>query len=285
MATRTLGSQLVAKNSPGGKLRETTETRIATPEIPGKGVPGTLSRAGIEEPLVRAVPPGSEKIVSQQPTIEGTTVAPLSAIPEAVSPVAPIAGQAPLAPTVPQGGQNQALFQGGVGSGGGGVSTPAPSSASRPSGASASVVSQQGGTAPRVGGGQVQGAQTAVQAPQAALQRESLAASTVGRLAGKAYADAGDAVNKVVSYVPTAGQFLAGGVGKALTSIGSAIKAPQLAPGGLGAQLQSFGGQPTKNTKGQNVPQAGSISATVGRLASSLKNAASNLFGRLTGKK
>lgn len=104
---RTVGSALLAKSLPGGKLRDVEEFARTKPEIPGKGQAGTLSRSLIEEPLTRQVPPGSAKIVGVQPTIEGTTVSsvrPPAPIPEAV--------QGPtVVSTVPKGAERQALFQ------------------------------------------------------------------------------------------------------------------------------------------------------------------------------
>lgn len=96
---RTVGSQLFTKAQPGGKLRELAEFTTTKPEIPGKGQIGTLSRGLTEEPLLRDVSPGSAKIVSVQPIIEG--VAPLT---EAV-------GSPTMAPSVAKGAERQALFQ------------------------------------------------------------------------------------------------------------------------------------------------------------------------------
>lgn len=118
MALRSLGSSLVAKSSPGAKLREKEEFTVTKPVIPGKGVPGSLQRQFVEEPGVRAIPPGSERIITPTPGAEVESQATPFTPP--VNPEAagilpgiigqPGAGQPPAG--IPSGAQNQALFQG-----------------------------------------------------------------------------------------------------------------------------------------------------------------------------
>src|SRR3990167_6006864 len=64
---RSLGSQLVAKNSPGAASREKIEGRVLKPEIPGKGIPGSLERGLVEEPFVKNLPAGTERILTPSP--------------------------------------------------------------------------------------------------------------------------------------------------------------------------------------------------------------------------
>jgi len=107
MAINTLGSSLIAKSNPGGKLRETITANAEKPALPGKGDIGTIGRAQVEEPLNRPVSPGSDKVVAVQPTVEGSSVAQNDILP---------AGGIGLneSPTAPlrSGASNQSLFQG-----------------------------------------------------------------------------------------------------------------------------------------------------------------------------
>ena len=71
MALRTLGSSLVAKSRPGGAYRQVAENRVANPDLPNKGQIGSLERSLVEDPLTRATPGGSNKVVSSSPALEG----------------------------------------------------------------------------------------------------------------------------------------------------------------------------------------------------------------------
>lgn len=66
-----LGSSLLAKSNPGGKLRDLAEANAAQPNLPGKGAIGSVDRAQVEQPLDRQISPGSDKVVSVSPTLEG----------------------------------------------------------------------------------------------------------------------------------------------------------------------------------------------------------------------
>lgn len=138
MALRSLGSSLLAKSKPGAKFRDVTEQGASRPDLPNKGQVGSISRAGIEEPLTRDVSPGSAKIISQQPTIEGTQVAPSEVVAPA-SPISPGVGLPPVNPKVPIGAATQALFAG----------TPAGKATQ---GVSGKTVSNPGGVATKAGG-------------------------------------------------------------------------------------------------------------------------------------
>ena len=114
---RSLGSSLVAKSSPGGRLRDLIEQAMTIPQIPGKGAIGSISRAGIEEPLKREVPAGSEKIVGATPVVQSQAGLPADILPSEVGMPMPIPeGANPsVSALVPSGSRGQALFQGGVG--------------------------------------------------------------------------------------------------------------------------------------------------------------------------
>lgn len=172
MAVRPLGSSLLAKAGAGGRLRESEEARIQKPEIPGKGGIGTLGRAQVEEPLVRQVPAGSSKVVSVQPTVEGTTAD------VGILPTAPRAEARP-------GSQNQALFQGGIGEAGQAPATGVPTSRVQ-SGRGAAVTSSVGGEArPATGNQRLAGGAVNIQGEKGGQLRSSQAPSvnTVGNRA------------------------------------------------------------------------------------------------------
>lgn len=79
MALRSLGQSLIAKSLPGARYREATEQAIAATSLPDRGKVGGLDRAQVEEPLERAVSPGSRKIVGAgQPIAEGQVNVPLA---------------------------------------------------------------------------------------------------------------------------------------------------------------------------------------------------------------
>lgn len=69
MPLRSLGSSLVAKNSPGSKSREIVENRLNSPTVPDKGDPGSLQRSLTEETKVTPVAPGSEKQIRVSPGV------------------------------------------------------------------------------------------------------------------------------------------------------------------------------------------------------------------------
>ena len=287
MALRSLGSSLVAKAAPGSALRKTTEQRILTPEIPGKGAPGSLERQFIEEPTLRPISAGSQRITTPTPTIESVQ-GQASLPPDLIAPAPPL-------PVARPGAEGQPLFQGGV--------TPTAAAPVARGGRVATSVS--GGpvpeTTPAQGpAGQVQGASTQVQAAPS-VTREGLLPTIFSFLSGRTVADepqrptqesSGFGATGVqrqgneISFTPTAGQLLAGISGKALTSVGTALKAPQLAPGGLGARLQAFGGNVGPAIAGQGSISAGlrSLTSSVGKAASNLRSKASNAFSYLRSK-
>lgn len=71
MAIRQLGSSLVAKSTPGSRYRDIGEAQVVPPGE-NQGEPGSLSRVQAEEPLNRAVSPGSAKTISVKPLLEPT---------------------------------------------------------------------------------------------------------------------------------------------------------------------------------------------------------------------
>lgn len=288
-----LGSQLIAKSSPGGKLRTLTEQNAENPAIPGKGDVGTISRTQVEEPLNRPVPPGSDKIISVQPTVEGTTVSQGDIVP---------AGGVGLNPTtnapLRSGAGDQALFQGN--GGGDNASRPAaapsqPAGRVNPGGATATPTAAKAPAraaaayvpAPQVLGlSDSQPSQSAsqnqqVQGGTTTYQRDPFLAA-VTTLGNKAYADTKNAVNKVVSYTPTAGQYVSGAAGKVASAVGNVVNSPALRS--LGSQLQSFGGQP--NTTVGSISKAVSnvannVGKTVGSTVNNLRSAASSTVNNL----
>lgn len=199
---RTFGTALLAKSQPGGKLRELEEFTTTKPEIPGKGQAGTLSRSLIEEPLTRQTPPGSEKIVSVQHTIEG--VAPLT---EAV-------GSLTMHQTVPK-GERQALFQS--------ISPPAtsqsqPTRPTSPQAQSANPVRVQG-------------------QPSEALRNQPTQPTTGGRLTTRVIAGEGnEQAPQVPNFLRSGARYLAD---KAADLIEGPLrnKAPEL---GISEKLRSF---------------------------------------------
>lgn len=259
---RSLGSSLVAKSSPGGKLREIGERAITTPQIPGKGAIGTLSRGGIEEPLKREVPAGSEKVVGMQPIVESQAGLPADVIPSEVMPPAPIPeGMSPsVNASVPQGNRGQALFQGGVGGSSGGAAA----------GASRAATKQVSQGDPYIGYKkpvpEVQGAQTSSQDPRSVNVGTGVPfASTLG---GKVYA--GDTNNPVPR---TAAQAVVGGLGKAVSAV------PIQAVKNVGNMMQSWGGITQQAPRSQQKP-APKPSVAQG-VANQLRSVVQNLFSKL----
>lgn len=315
MAMRSLGSSLVAKATPGGAYRDTQENRIAKPNIPGKGEVGSIQRGFLEEPQNIAVPGGTEKIVRNAPGVESAPGLPIS--PEQQQLLAGAIGMAnPQAAPLP-GSDNQPLLRSTGPSPAGPSSSPtpqgqvaAPRVAAAPvsrGGRSAQVISSGGelASAKQTGGipeGDVLGAATNYQAPN--YERLSIGNAgylpVINTLSGRASAadpnqqrlpegqvrqtnpKTGGPSN-TIGFTPTTGQYLAGAAGKVLTNIGSAFKAPQLSPGGLGAKLQTWGGAVGPSVAGQ-----GSITSALRSLArpntntvNFLRSAASNVGNKL----
>jgi hypothetical protein len=279
-----LGSSLIAKSKPGGKYRDIVEQNVENPALPGKGQIGTIARSQVEEPLERPVPQGSEKIVSVQPTVEGSTVAQNSILP-AGGVGLPDAANTPLR----SGAGNQALFSGG----GSSRSAAAPSQAPgrvNPGGATVSNRAAVTPTAARAYAPAYDFSQEnqQVRSQQPQYERTNFA-SALSTLGNKAYADAGKAVQKVISYTPTAGQYLQGAAGKVLSQV------PALRS--LGNQLQSQGGsRAVGNTSGSiskfvqsivpnTVKQTAPVVRSVQQVAKTVTSAVNNLLRSLTGGK
>lgn len=209
---RTIGSALLAKSQPGGRFRELEEFARTKPEIPGKGQAGTLSRSLIEEPLTRQVPTGSEKIVSVQPTIEGTTVSPVRPI----NPFLEAVGSPTMPSTVPKGSQNQALLQG--------FSPPTQSSTTRPAVVSSSPSNQA--TSVRIQG-----------QPSETFQSSSTQPTTGNRLTTRVIAGEGnEQAPQVPSFLRSGARYLSN---QAANLIEGPLrnKAPEL---GISEKLRSF---------------------------------------------
>lgn len=268
-----LGSSLLAKSSPGSKLREQAVQNAEKPALPGKGDVGTIGRAQVEEPLNRPVPQGSDKIVAAQPTVEGTTVAPTDIVPAGGVGLNENANT-PLR----SGAGNQALFQGGaaqpqaqpagrVNPGGTTATQIATPTVSRAAAAYVPApVEQVLGLNSSQGNQQVQGGTTS-------YQRDPFL-SAVTTLGNKAYADTKNAVNKVISYTPTAGQYIAGAVGKAISNV------PALRS--LGNHLQSFGGSRAQgNIQGSIRQTVKNVSQNVGKTINNLRSQAGNGLNNL----
>lgn len=252
---RTVGSTLLAKANPGGALRKAEEQNIENPALPGKGAIGTISRAGLEQPIERQVPPGSTKVVSSAPAVE-STVAPGGILPTQPIPdtgVGMPGAQAPVAPSTPARGPSAAPNVGYL-----------PPTLRSTQAAPAKTVS--GGAlanaAPSVKTQQEMGVRSQVQgAPGESMDIVKPFVSVAG---GKVMADEGKKLNVLR---PTTLQEVAGGAGKVISTIGNALNAPQLTPGGLGAKLQTFGGAPSVAKAG-----VGSVSKAVQQVASNLRS-------------
>lgn len=182
MSLRTIGSTLQAKASPGSRTREQEEFARSKPAIPGKGEVGTVSRGMIEEPLERQVSPGSAKMVSAQPTIEGTTVQPMM-------PPSPLTEGVGL-PATPQplrsGAAGQALFQGSV---------PTPQAQSVSGGALAGARPATGYAPKPIEtpmGGRTQGMETRVQGEAPLRSTGQNAPTTSGTFGTRVQAGEGD---------------------------------------------------------------------------------------------
>ena len=251
MLRSNLGSSLVAKASPGAKLRETQEQKLMTPQIPGKGAIGSISRAGLEEPLKREVPAGSEKVVGVKPLVEsqaglpadllaGGAVPPTeSAIPEGAGPQ--------IRSKIPSGNQNQALFQGGVG----GNSSPSRQTTQQVS-QGAPYVGYQA-PQPENQGGQTKQSNQAIS--------PMLPQTGVNQMAGgKVFAGEGQ--------VPrTLAQKVVGGAGKVVSAV-----APS-----LGNQMQSWGGQTITGNRSKAIPTPSFAQGVANKLRSVITNLFSGL--------
>ncbi len=242
MALRSLGSSLVGRVSPSSPLRKTIEEAIQTPKLPLKGEPGSLERQFIEQPLEKTVPPGSQKVTSVSPTIDATSQPSVSPTRGGEALLAGAIGQsnAPLPNTAP-GANNQPLFQGGIT-----PNTPGVAAQAAPRGRTPVYNSVAGvpTSIPEISSpSSVLGGKSEVKAPTYAQgERQNPLTNFLG---GRVIA-AEPKQQLPVNWTSTIPQALAGVAGKALTTVGTKLKAPQLAPGGLGAQLQSWGGQPTR---------------------------------------
>lgn len=288
---RSLGSSLVAKASPGSASRAATENRMSKPNVPGKGAPGSTERQFVEGPKLNDLSPGSEKSIRVSPGADYTSqpgqppVAPVdqTLLPGGIG-MMPGESGATAPGQLRSGANNQPLFQGGV--------TPS-SPLSAPTSASAAV--KGGKTAKAVSGGALPGAFLPPPAPPQAdigmmpqenTQSQSIAPSErvitgtnnpllQNLLGGRVSADEPGKNNVTIGR--TAGQVAAGAAGKVITPVAQAVNKVlgtniSLAPSGLGAQLQSFGGATAPAILGQ-----GSISNALRSLVQSASNTASNL--------
>lgn len=252
---------MLAKANPGGALRKTAEAQIENPALMDKGGIGTLSRAGLEEPINRQVPPGSTKVVSSSPAVEPNVA------PSGVLPTQPITsgiglpeGNAPQAPTPVRGAgspvPNVGFIQPTVRSQATGAQAKTTSGGAL-SNAGASVLTQQ-----KMGG------QTNVQGQPSTLGAEDYVNPFVGgALGGKVRADEGGS-----AYRPTTLQQIAGSVGSAMQKAGDAAKAGLAGPAaqllrsvvgstGTAGNLQRFGGDPNVAKAGTGSVQKAAQSA------------------------
>lgn len=255
---RSLGSSLVAKSSPGGKLRELKEQSVTTPQIPGKGAIGSISRSGIEEPLKRETPAGSEKVVGMQPIIESQAGLPADLIPEDIAPAPiPEATSRQVRSSVPSGNNNQALFQGGV------------SPTGEPTKPATQQVSQGVSKVSDLYNKPVQ-----PNTPGASSNTEILRSQNVGTgipftstLGGKAFAGEG---NEVLRSLP---QQVVGSLGKVVSNVAPSV----------GNMMQSWGGQTIQSPRSQNKPAP--KPNFVEGVMNQLRSVVSNLFSGLRSKK
>lgn len=255
MALRSLGSSLVAKSTPGSATRDLIEKQINKPAIPGKGEIGTTSRDLVSEPQVVAAAPGSEKIVAAGPGVEGSQViSPTEATP--TQPMQPLLAGAMGLPQGPgqMGSNNMAMMDGSASR----VAASAPTA-----GRSASARSGGPVAGSSIAGGNISvpGTSTSVTAPRPVTQaQDSAFLSNV--LSNRVSADQNQ--NAPVVSRPNVAQDVFGGIGKVLTNVGTTLGLGQLVPGGLGAKLQTYGGQPTRVASGSNT---GNISQDVANVS------------------
>lgn len=286
---RSLGSSLLAKAGAGSLSRKKEEARITKPEIPGKGAVGTAGRDLTQETNITPVAPGSEKVIRSAPGIESASLPGMAA------------NQVPLVagiglPNVPStaGAANQPMFQGGGGA-------PAPASQAGQAGRQAQVRATTGAPIGAVAGARAERAAQAAAEPGLTFDvgGNSIPASYAGggigllpsiaNFFGGRVQAAPEAAKAVISAGRTTAQKVAGAAGKALTAVGTALKAPQLAPGGLGAQAQTWGGQPVKTVQGnkivaQQINPVQAISTALRSVTQAAKNTVSKLRSKLFGK-
>lgn len=278
---RSLGSSLLAKSRPGSLSREMQQARITKPEIPGKGAVGTAVRGLTQETEIVPPAPGSEKIIKTAPGIESASLPGIAA-----NQVPLVAGVGlPTLPSISPGAANQPMFQG----------AGAPASAQGQAGRQATVASTKGApygavatarAAKLAPQGEVLGEQTEAQGGRVPFTSSSL--PNIG-IFGTRVSAAGGGETKTPSgqWQPTAGQYLAGAVGKALTNIGTKYNAPQIKKGGLGAALQTYGGSQTVAAAGRGSVEKAvqNVSGALRSVAQSVKNTVSNLRSKLFGRR
>lgn len=262
---------------------------MGKPAIPGKGEIGTAQRTLVEEPQIRAVPAGSEKIVTATPGAEGSQqLSPGGQSTGVIGPqnIAPGVGLPNGAPSVPGGGQGQALLS----SFGPSSSPSAP--AAEPSRAGAAPRSVSGGplTEAKAATGSIlpTGASTSVNAPVAPLtpRVDPLLGTLLGNkvIAAPSTPEPVTNINpglfqktgvytnpqgQITSYTPTALQQAAGTAGKVLSNLGLS---------NIGNQLQNYGGAVNAAASGQ-----GSISNILRSIGSTAQNTFNNLRSALSG--
>lgn len=275
MALRSLGSSLLAKNRPGSVFREQKEKQIARQATPGKGELGTVSRDLIQEPLERKVPPGSDKVVTVKPTVDETRVEgePISqqSTPNLLQgKVGRVVGFPTQAPSQAGGQFTASISPNNTPSlSAPSIQTPRAASQAASGGRTATAVSRSGapgaGVATRTP--QVAGAQTSAQAPAQPRRvgfLPTVANAIAGRVAAddpnnpvtnisRGYGDTGveQQGSQVARFTPTTGQFISGGVGKFIDSVGRALGNP-FPEKRLSESLEAFGGavQPAVEGRG-----------------------------------
>lgn len=305
---RSLGSSLVAKNSPGSATRDTIENRISNPSIPGKGEPESAVRKFVEEPKLNDVSPGSEKNIrvspGEQVSLPGDPLA--SPQPELLPGIMGLPGpgaQPAAQPGQPQaqlrsGADAQPLFQGGVT-----PNTPKPVTASSATRGGKTATSVSGGplldafAAPTPKGdigtyGASTESKQVAEAPGPARTNITGTENPLTKLlGGRVSADEGGVRDATIGQ--TFGQVVAGPVGKAISTAGKAVNkalGTNVNLGGLGSSLQSFGGDKTPAQTGQGSIQAAlrsltdNIGANVNNLRSQASSIASNVKNNVSSK-
>lgn len=279
MALRSqIGSSLVAKANPTSPLRKKEEAAVNRPDIPGKAAPGSLGREFIEQPFLRPIPEGSARTVSVNPSAEaGSIASPTNQAPVETAGIAPGVGQ-PLSPNnLRSGANNQAMFQGGV-------STPSPkvaASAPARAGVTAKSTSMAGVNKGAINpSGNILSTGASTEAQGEGFRTASTQLPLVKELGGGVIA--GEPGKGFQGATGTALQQVVGTLGKALTSLGTKINAPQLKSGGLGAAMQTFGGSSAVAKQGiGSISKASntalrSVVQTVNKAVSKLRS----LFGK-----
>lgn len=286
---RSLGSSLLAKAGTGSLTRKKEESRILRPEIPGKAAVGTAIRDLTQETNITPVAPGSEKVIRSAPGIESASTPGM-----ATNQVPLVAGMGmPIGATpggAMMGGNNQALFQGGV-------STPAavPGQAGRQ--AMAVSAPGRGGVAAARVAQATQAAQTVTEpgrispegGAQTTYQVEPLKRFVINaflkgilpairRTGGRTQAeDPGESME----ISPTAGQVLSNIASRTINTVGGALGNP-LRERGISEGLMALAKNPAATLKGQ-----GSIAKTVQNIGSGLRSvtqSAQNTWNKLRSK-